>query len=85
MGQVDSDQDRARAQARAVARQTEGNAFAASLVGLDWEEAVRRTSGRGFEPQAIPHTVEAVTMDLRTNRIRLFLDENGKVAEAHAG
>jgi hypothetical protein len=81
----DSDQHRARAQARAVARQAEGNTFAASLVGLDCDEAVNRTSDRGFEPQVIPHTVEAVTLDLRHNRIRLFLDENGIVARAHAG
>lgn len=85
MGQVESDQDRTRAQSRAVARQAEGNTFAASLVGLDWEEAVRRTTDRGFEPEAIPHMVEAVTLDLRHNRIRLFLDENGKVARAQAG
>jgi hypothetical protein len=84
-GQVESDQDRTRAQARAVARQAEGNTFAASLVGLDREEAARRTTDRGFEPEAIPHTVEAVILDLRHNRIRLFLDENGKVARAHAG
>ncbi len=88
MAQMGSDQDRARAQAHAAAQAcalAEGNTFAASLVGLGWEEAIRRTTDRGFEPQAIAHTVEAVTLDLRHNRIRLFLDENGKVARAHAG
>lgn len=80
-----SGEDRARAQARAVARQAEGNTFAVSLVGLECDEAVSRTTAHGFEPQVIPHTVEAVTLDLRTNRIRLFLDENGKVARAQAG
>lgn len=84
-GLMGSEKDRARSQARAVARQAEGNTFAASLVGLDCDEAVRRSTDHGFEPQVIPHTVEAVTLDLRTNRIRLFLDEYGKVARAHAG
>ena len=69
MGQMESDQDRTGAQARAIARQAEGNTFAASLIGLDGEEAVRRTTDRGFEPQAIPHTVEAITLDLRHNPI----------------
>jgi hypothetical protein len=46
-----SEEDRTHAQARAVARQAEGNAFAATLVGLDQDEAVSRTTDHGFEPR----------------------------------
>ena len=80
-----SDQDRARGQARAVARQAASSALAESLVGLQREQAVSRTMDRGFEPQVIPHTADAITMDLRHNRIRLCLDENDRVVQAWAG
>jgi hypothetical protein len=70
----------------ASARLIEGNELAESLVGLDVTEAVQLATERGFEPRLIPHTVEAVTADLRLDRIRLFLDDTGVVVQrASAG
>lgn len=84
-GQMGSDDERASALDRDMARQTEGNTFAESLAGLDREDAVSRTRERGFDPVVVPHTVEQITLDLRVNRIRLFLNETGTVVRASAG
>jgi hypothetical protein len=62
-----------------------GRRFASTLVGLDREAAVRRATERGFEAHVVPHTDQAVTDDLKHNRLRLFLDEKGTVVRAHAG
>ena len=80
-----SDEGRADPHGRAKARQAEGECLAASLVGLDREDAVSRTRERGFDPDVVPHTVDAITMDLRHNRIRIFLDETDTVIRAWAG
>jgi hypothetical protein len=79
------DQDRARAQERARERQSEGQSFASSLIGLDGKEAAYRARERGFEPQVVPHDVDAVTADFSLNRLRIFLDTQGMVVRAHAG
>jgi hypothetical protein len=80
---ADHDPDRAQEQARA--RQAEGVALAPSLVGLDGEEAAARATELGFEAQVVPPDVDALTADLRANRLRLFLDENGTVVRVRAG
>jgi len=67
------------------ARLEEGRTFAPTLVGLECDAAVERVTERGFDPQVVPHTAEAVTADLGANRIRLFLDEQGMVVRATAG
>ena len=67
---------------RANTRLIEGNELAESLVGMDAGEAVRLATERGFDPEVLPHTVEAVTSDLRWNRITLVLDETGVVVQA---
>ena len=84
-GHMGAHDDRARAQDRARGRQAEGSVLAASLVGLDVEAALGQVEERGFDPQVVPHDVEAVTADLRHNRIRLFLDDKDTVVRAHAG
>jgi len=66
-------------------RLAEGGALAATLVGLPSDEALARARERGFDAEAVPHWVEAVTMDLRPNRVRLRLDESGRVVRAWAG
>ena len=72
-------------QERFKARLGEGRAFAPSLVGLERQAAIERATEHGFRPEAIPTTVEAITADLVSNRIRLFLDEDGSVVRALAG
>lgn len=78
-GRMGSEDDRFRA------RLAEGGTVAASLVGLDPEGAVSRARERGFDPEVMPHLGARITLDLRCNRIRLFLDETGKVSLATAG
>jgi hypothetical protein len=67
------------------ARLAEGHEFAPSLLGLDCDDAIERATERGFLVQVIPPTAEAITADLRANRIRIFLDDDGVVARARAG
>jgi hypothetical protein len=43
------------------------------------------TRDAGFDPQVVPPGVTAVTMDLGPRRIRLFVDEGGRVERATAG
>jgi hypothetical protein len=60
-------------------------AFAPSLVGLGEADAVRRAAEAGFQPEVVPPDVTALTTEFRTNRIRLFVDESGRVRRATAG
>jgi hypothetical protein len=55
------------------------------LVGLPGEVAVERAERAGFAPELIGPGVEAITADLRPDRIRLFLDDEDVVREAHPG
>ncbi len=71
----DSDSDSGAA-ARSLAR---------SLVGLAEAAAVRRASEAGYDPQVVPPGVTALTMDFRSRRIRLFVDDSGQVTRATAG
>lgn len=71
--------------AAAEERRAEGRAFGPSLVGLGVEEAVNRATDRGFDPQVISHRANAITADLRYNRLRLFLDEDETVVRVTAG
>jgi hypothetical protein len=60
-------------------------ALAPSLVGLAEADAVRRAAEAGLQPEVVPPGVTALTMEFRTNRIRLFVDESGRVSRATAG
>jgi Potato inhibitor I family len=67
------------------ARLAQGHEFAPSLVGLDRNEAIERGIERNFQIQAVTPTAEAITADLSSNRIRIFLDDKGVVVRAQAG
>jgi len=64
---------------------TEAAALAPSLVGLSGEEASAAATAAGLDPDVVPPGTTAVTMDYRPRRIRLFLDDAGRVARATAG
>ena len=60
--------------------------FAPSLVGLDGREAKDLALRQGYHrTQVITPDVEAVTLDLDSLRIRLFVDDRGVVVRASAG
>lgn len=65
-------------------RLREGNAVAATLVGLTADEASDRVRDQGFVPQVIPPG-HLVTADLAPHRIRLAVDESGVVTRAWGG
>jgi hypothetical protein len=65
-------------------RLREGNAIAATLVGLTADEASDRVQDQGFVPQVIPPG-HLVTADLAPHRIRLAVDESGVVTRAWGG
>ncbi len=65
-------------------RLRDGNALAATLVGLTADEASDRVKARGFAPQVIPPG-HLVTADLAPHRIRLAVDESGVVIRAWGG
>ena len=68
------------------ARLAEGAEFAPSLLGLDRDTAVQRVRSHGFRPEVIPPTPGlALTAELASGRIRLFLDEDDMVARASSG
>jgi hypothetical protein len=60
-------------------------ALAPSLVGLTGEEAAAAATSAGFEPDVLPPGTTAVTMEFRPRRIRLFMDDGGRVGRATAG
>lgn len=74
-----------RSQEEFEARLAKGREFAPSLAGLDREAAEEQAVKRGYRPQVIPSTAEAVTADLDSRRIRLFLDEHDLVVRSTAG
>ena len=67
------------------ARLAKGRELAPSLVGLDVNAAVQQVAAEGYRAQLIPWYAEAVTADLDSLRIRLFLDQDDVVARATAG
>jgi potato proteinase inhibitor type I family protein len=74
-----------RSQEEFKARLAKGRAFAPSLVGLEGDAPVQQVAKQGYQAQVIPATTEAVTLDLDSRRIRLFLDEHNIVVRATAG
>lgn len=74
-----------RSQEEFEARLAKGREFAPSLAGLDREAAEEQAVKRGYRPQVTPSTAEAVTADLDSRRIRLFLDEHDLVVRSTAG
>lgn len=70
---------------RLEARLIEGRALARTLIGLSQAEAVERLRAEGFHPQVIGPTQETLTMDLRFERVRIWVDEDEQVIRAHAG
>lgn len=67
------------------ARLKRGSEFAPSLIGLERDAAVQAVRAQGYQPKVVPTSVEGVTADLDSRRIRLFVDENGLVVQASAG
>ena len=65
-------------------RLRQGNAIAATLVGLTAADASYRVEEKGFVPQVIPPG-HLATADLAPHRIRLAVDESGVVTRAWAG
>jgi hypothetical protein len=70
---------------RLEARLAEGRALAPTLVGLSQAEAVEHLRAEGFHPQVIFPTQKALTMDLRFERVRIWVDGDDQVIRAHAG
>jgi len=64
---------------------SEAAALARTLVGLAGDDAVARATARGFDPDLVPPGTTAVTMDFRPRRIRLFMDDHGRVSRATGG
>ncbi|QKV75512.1 hypothetical protein [Amycolatopsis sp. Hca4] len=56
----------------------------AELVGRKTEDATERCERDGFQVQVIDGTTEAVTLELRPNRIRLTT-RRGVVEDCHQG
>ena len=67
------------------ARLRSASEFAPSLIGHRRDAAVQMVRARGFEPKVLPASVEAVTADLDSRRVRLFVDANDVVVQALAG
>jgi hypothetical protein len=66
-------------------RRREGAALAETLTGMSRSEAAERVTAAGFHPQVITLDLEAITADLRVDRVRIFVDTEGRVIRAHAG
>jgi Potato inhibitor I family len=66
------------------ARLREGNAIAATLIGLTAAEASDQIEKEGYVPNVIPPGY-VVTADLAPHRIRLVIDESGVVTRAWGG
>jgi Potato inhibitor I family/Stress responsive A/B Barrel Domain len=64
---------------------SEAAALARTLVGLTGDDAVARATAGGFDPDLVPPGTTAVTMDFRPRRIRLFVDDHGRVERATGG
>jgi len=61
-----------------------GAALAETLTGMTRSEAVERVAAAGFHPQVITPDVEAITADLRFDRVLIFVDAEGLVTRANA-
>jgi hypothetical protein len=59
--------------------------FAESLVGLHADDAAARATQSGFLPEVLRPGHPPVTLDLRSNRIRLKVDTSDRVTQASAG
>lgn len=59
--------------------------FAESLVGLLADDAVTHTEESGFVPQVLRPGGPPVTLDMRSNRIRLHVDSDDRVISATPG
>jgi hypothetical protein len=62
-----------------------GTALAGTLTGLPRDEAVEHVKDAGLHPQVVDPGVTALTMDLRYDRVRIFLGADGAVTRAEAG
>ena len=62
-----------------------GHQLAPSFVGLDRDVAVQRVAEKGYRAEVVPATVDVVTADLDSLRIRLFVDERNIVVRITAG
>src|SRR5262245_5075022 len=69
----------------AVKPGSEAAALAGTLAGLPRDDAVAKVTNGGFVADVVPPGITAVTMDFRPRRIRLFLDEDGRVRRATGG
>jgi hypothetical protein len=65
-------------------RLKEGAALAETLAGMSRSEAVQSVTAAGFHPQVITPDVEAITADLRFDRVLIFVDAEGLVIRANA-
>jgi Potato inhibitor I family len=65
-------------------RHKEGVALAKTLTGLSRSEAVERVTAAGLHPQVVTPEVEAITADLRFDRVFIFVDSEGLVTRASA-
>lgn len=62
-----------------------GRELAPTLVGLGVDAARQEVAAQGYHAEPIPWYAQAVTADLDSLRIRLFLDGDDLVARATAG
>jgi hypothetical protein len=49
------------------------------------DAAIARVAEMEFNPRRFPSTAEMVTADMRINRVRVLVDESGRVVDAWAG
>jgi hypothetical protein len=68
-----------------TARLRAGADLGSELVGVAGEVAFERAAEAGFDPQLVGPEVRAITADLRPDRVRLFLNEDGVVREVLPG
>ena len=63
----------------------QGHHLAQELIDTPVGIATAEIESSGFEPQVLRHDTTLVTADLRPERIRLFVDPEGRVVNATAG
>ena len=71
--------------ARIQSRLAEGSALADRLIGMLAEDATTLVLEAGFVPQSIPASATAYILDMRPDRVRFLVDEEGVVLSAWAG
>lgn len=62
-----------------------GAVLAETLQGLSRSEAVERVTAAGFRAVVVPPDAQAMTADLRLDRVRVYVDAEGLVTRASAG